>query len=208
MTEAVSRRGFLQLVGLGGVALTVPKPLKIVAAKLEELSQPIFHCGYARLTVPSCERFLVYNIIMKTATGITRERYENFYENWVLSMLLKQDEDKYINFLKIPARMVPSGNDPREYMLATATPWMFSTGDQLDFWLTPGGKPRFPLPEVYLAVRGQVIRPSSEHWGGKAGSPYWLCAEPDGRFEGVRLNRVQAEKLGLWTPEEKDDWTV
>lgn len=60
-----SRRSFLKSVCLGGIALSLPKQMDIVAATMKDIEDPPIMAAYAKVACP--ESFMVYSVSMMGA---------------------------------------------------------------------------------------------------------------------------------------------
>lgn len=202
----LTRRGFLEMVGLGGVALTLPKPLKIVAAKMADLAPPPLHVGYCELRSSGTERepYGLLNVSLCGPRDLSMARFEDFYGKWCLSLNFRRPNGNLLQFLKIRACHVssehrlagelsepPVWTRPVIYGMNTK-PWIWPAEDVAELWLVPGDPfgqdaPKYPLPKrVYAALHGVRYRQ-----GGR--TDYGTV----GQFDHVRLDRAKAIELGI-----------
>jgi hypothetical protein len=208
----MDRREFLKMLGLGGVALTLPKPLGIVAARAAELEAPPLHVGRTELAVDAGPGlgFAMYGLAFDLERGLSRERCDDFFRHWALRLAVRHVSGDVTDMLHAPAKRVPTGeaSDPqlgwcgrllsvmspqRPYYLMQ--PFVVRPGETLEFWLRPFGA-RFPMPEVTVALTGFRDEPNVS----RMGSQYYALS-----FRAVRVERAAAIRMGLVGPEEPEE---
>lgn len=226
----MDRREFLKILGLGGVALTLPKPLGIVAAKMADLQAPPLHVGYCEIgPLSDDERTFVWD---RLAVGLDHDtpipRYLDFSERWNFTMFLRKKKDdpaSRVMFLKTTVEQLtglyngrftqvrypgdPGGPYvvPHEYQMFKSYLW---DPDQVaEFWFTPASSsdlPRFPIPKLQLGMQGMMVykkeRQSSglDHTFGGRVLHYIVSGE----VKTVQLDRARAIEMGLVTPAEPE----
>ncbi len=212
----LTRRGFLQMVGLGGVALTIPKPLKVVAAKMADLERPPLHVGTTE--IGPLDGFTMHRFALNIGRLTTCKDAFSFSENWIFTMTFRDQEGKLerTNFVNMPvafALFSPSDSGLSGYketaesteLLRFETPvgCRFSSGEIIEAWLVPAPpgpgeeKPRPPLrpmPETTLILEGVL---------GREGDLFLHRVQSN--FSKVRLERTRAIELGLVEPEEEEE---
>lgn len=195
----ISRRGFLETLGLVGVALTLPKPLKVMAAKMSDLSAPPLHAGRCKIGPLFQEKddchFVLYTIGISPDWGRLPKvaEYKDF-ENWrVVARDTKGDV-----VLEIPAAFLIFPNTFKTAVWGFGHPnngYLWSGSDAWDFWIVPGSTtclPRYPLPATKVVVHGLLYSRHRQMF-----TSYYNT------FESVHLDRAEAIRLGLASPEEK-----
>lgn len=213
----MDRRGFMKALGLGGVALTLPKPLSIVAARMADLAAPPLHVGWAEIG-PLSDRergnFVMNEIIIEPIGFLKKERYDDLFERWNLCARLMNAEDKnrngtlYFNSRVAYFREAFKPLFPEDEIrvrvpkiFSDTMAWMWLGLDRMEFWIVPNNLrnlPRFPLPEMRIWLKGwhhkrvDQIVPPYQYMGFHA----WC------RVETVRLERARAIELGLCGPDE------
>lgn len=174
----MDRRSFLKSIGLGAVALTVPKPLSVVAAKMADLERPPLHVGYAEaIPAKQCGEggfFLLYDIGVRVERGLSASQHADYGENWSISMFLRKvgDKTRGIKYLQMPTCHMPDpthkwttiGDDLKRHerpaMLSSPTPYLFKPDDALEFWFSPHSArydtepPNHPLPKLEVVLHG------------------------------------------------------
>jgi hypothetical protein len=203
----LSRRGFLETLGLAGLSLTLPKPLKVMAARMADLEKPPLHVGYCEVaSVPEGGVFLMYGFGVNFLSLPSIEIHNDYMNNWVVSVFLKEkDKQERILYVQRPARCVPEARTGMMTVLANPHPMVVSPNSVMEFWWTPEGKPRFPLPELRLYVRGArsfgYKQSSRIEWHGLKESMQWV---EERKVKHVCLERSRAIELGLVGPEEPE----
>lgn len=168
------RRDFLKALGLGTVALTLPQPLKIVAAKMEDLKRPPLHVGYVE-TMPAkpCGDggfFVLHNIGVRVERGISPSRFADYAENWYVAMFLRKEGDRTrgIKYLQARARCMAilEGKGligepyPARPFVRSPIAFVLKPDDVVEFWFVPTGtdgqdeRPTYPLPKLQVVLHG------------------------------------------------------
>ena len=219
----MDRRDFLKTLGLAGVALTLPKPLDIIAAKMSDLQAPPLHVGYCEIgPLADDQRTFIWDRLM---VGLWHtlpiERYTDWSQRWIFTMFIrrkKDDPESRIMFMKVQAYHLPTPYDERFVLLRDPgedrvpwtsphqyqrhEPYMWSQDEVAEFWFTPASSsdlPRFPLPKLNLGLHGVMIykkEPQStgrDYMLGGRTLHYTACAE----VKTLQLDRARAIKMGL-----------
>lgn len=208
----MNRRDFLKTIGLGGVALTLPKPLEVVAAKMADLEAPPLHVGRADLSLrANDDRFLIDRFMFQVDRTISRVSFEDFARNWTLRVARKTG-DVLEDLLRVRVSMVPFGPgvDPElgwagALVSASSYPYVMLRGQTWEFWLTPDGPARFPMPKVYMVVNGTLFEQRPDPFGLRGGRPEAGCSFISIPFRTVRVERAAAIRMGLVGPEEPEE---
>jgi hypothetical protein len=218
----MDRRAFLKTLGLGAVALTVPKPLGIMTAKMEDFERPPLHVGFAE-TRPAdgCgDRgyFMLYDIGVSVEKGIDASRLADYTENWCISLFLRKraDPSRGIKYVQVgaghfpdPQRMVKYRDEDgrpaeRPDFMTAPRAYVLTPDDVLEFWFSPHSAlydteaPNYPLPKLKVVLRGVRVYPSEQRTGkgyvlGGRQMAYWHIAD----VKKVLLDRARAIELGL-----------
>lgn len=211
----MDRREFLKSIGLGGVALTFPKPLSVVAARMADLAAPPLHVGRAEIgTLSDQERgnFVMTHVSIEPIGILKRERYDDLLDRWNLCARLMNAEDKSRNgILYFNARLayfhirpIFPGQATRIPQIFTETmAWMWNMGDRMEFWIVPNdlrNLPRFPLPEMRIWLEGWHHKRVDQ-----IGSFQYMGFHAWCRVQSARLDRARAIEMGLVGPEEPED---
>lgn len=198
----MDRRGFLKTLGLGGVALTLPKPLEIFAAKASDLTDPPLHVGLCRFRDV---KFSVNSIGLFTGKEVITnyDRWMDFAEHWKIHVLIRRDDRSYFPLLEDWAVHHHNGLEPR--VLLRGASYNILENDALDVWLVPAGKPKFPLSSVAITIYGPPKLGSIDiSWiNGQPVPPRFNMDEPDfivQPLRAVRLERTRAIEMGLALP--------
>lgn len=223
----MDRREFLKLIGLSGVALTLPKPLQVVAARMADLERLPLHVGYVE-TMPAkpCGNrgfYLLHEIGVRVERAITSQRHEDYYEKWSIAMFLRKEGDKTcgIKQLQIPAHAMPNPENkfmtfdedgkPRFVAHFQTVPhaFMLQPDDLIEFWFVPGNArdpermPKYPLPKLEVVLRGVRHYADPNVSGGlpkTRAMVFWNLCE----VKKVLLDRAKAIELGLCATSEPE----
>jgi len=179
----MDRRSFLKTLGLGAVALTIPKPLDIIAAKMADLERPPLHVGYAK-TMPAKDCgdrgfFLLQSIGVRVERGLSASRYCDYMENWYTSVFLHKEGDKTrgIKYLQMPTSRMPNpekdkwttiGEDCKPHqipaMLSSPRAYLLKPDDVLEFWFAPHSALSPTEPPNYLLPKLDVVLYGTRHY--------------------------------------------
>jgi hypothetical protein len=211
----MDRRAFLKTLGLAGVALTLPKPLEVVAARMAALDAPPLHVGHVSLRPRDEARFVLYNFTMHLPRFISKYAYCDFLDNWQLRMSFRRPDEKMVDILRASCAVMPMGDpfDPelkgyggllagmnplhrRPFMMAV--PMVVSQDDVLEFWLLPTGRQKFPMPPAQLCLYGDSVPITQRHFGL---SKLYINLS----FDAVRVERAEAIRLGIALADEAPD---
>ena len=219
----MDRRDFLKMIGLGGMALTLPKPLSVFAAKARDLEQPPLHVGHTRFR--NMEKFSVHDLALEISPDAfkTPEEYTDFIGHWFLHLNIRRDERSYLPLIQDRAEkylvdpFFTRGNNEEHAwsvrgFIRKVRPGIISgasinllQNDALDVWLVPTGEPKHPLPSsLRVSLFGPPKWNESVRWSN--GNPLW----PPGTvsvqdhihqpLRAVRLERTRAIELGFASP--------
>lgn len=212
----MDRRDFLKLIGLGGVALTLPKPLEVVAARMADLERPPLHVGRVSLTSRPEATFAMYDFTLHLPRTISKHAYSDFMEHWMLRMSAREQDGKTVDYLRVACSFIPMGDafdpelrgyggllagmTPRRQPYVMGVPLMISPDRVMEFWLMPDGLQRFPMPKAQLCFYGtQIPRVSDRRH--LAADRLFINAS----FEEVRVERDEAIRLGIALADEGPD---
>lgn len=213
----IDRRSFLKTLGLGAVALTVPKSLSVIAAKMADLERPPLHVGYAELS-PAAHcgdkgYYLFYDLGINVERGITASRFADYNENWALSLFMRKrgERGRGVQYLRTRTSYVPdpshlltqTDEDGKTFkvpdFLQSSKAYVLKPDDVLEFWFVPHSAmaetepPNYPLPNLTVMLRG-VMYYGSEQPG--RSTIHWHHS----KVSKVLLDRVKAIELGLISP--------
>ena len=200
----MDRREFLKILGLGGVALTMPKPLGVIAAKMEDIKGPPLHvgrCEIGPLSDDSFGNFVMQGVSLTTKMlTMTVERYKDFHGKWTLAMRYLSVEGHRTStlYFQVPVRHIPDTSmiaSPLAFSyLASPLDFMWRAGDVAEFWVTPSNRynlPKYPLPDIVISVHGW----RNKRKDGIVAHPWTLRFWA--RVETVQLDRARALEMGL-----------
>lgn len=192
---SISRRGFLSALGLGGIALTLPKPLQL----LQAVERPPIHVG--RLLFPpladGVTAFEMHNLSISPKQGISIAQFKDFFEKWSLKVSFHRNGEVH-DMCHVPTPHVTYARGsgvPVPTILSDRI--LFTPDMRMDCWLRPDGDLKFPMPEVDMFLQGRVYRECCD----KKPMPYWMY----GKFQTVRVDLEQAKKLGLVPASEPEE---
>ena len=226
----MDRRDFLKILGIGGVALTLPKPIGIISAKMADLQGPPLHVGYCEIGPLANDQraFMWDRLMVGLEHTLSIERYKDWSERWIFTMFLrrkKDDPDSRIMFMKVRANYlpIPMGDrfvvlrDPGEGQVPWTTPHecrmherhMWSPDEVAEFWFTPASSsdlPRFPLPKLNIGLNGLMIYKKEMQSTGRdyVMGGRTLHYSAFGEVRTVQLDRARAISMGLVSPEEPE----
>lgn len=183
----MDRRDFMRSIGLGGLALTLPKPLEILAAKASDLAAPPLHVGYVQIP----------GGIALVEIGVSVNREENpgldlaalFQNSWQIHVVsrplragsyLTLFEGCFAGTCFIDGSLVTQDrhvayNVPEDHCA--------------EMWIVPEGKPQRMLPKLHATFKALSINRlyANPHKGSVP-------------IKTVRLERTRALEMGLVTP--------
>ncbi len=200
----MNRRDFLKSMGLGGIALSLPKPLEIIAARMADIEGPPIHAGLARFR--DLAGVMVYDFSMSCVDPalLVPSRYMNLLDTWGVHMAAHENGENYIPVLKAPLRRLVDRYedapviDPRFFKSKMPSRLLVPT--MLDVWIVPYEKPKHALPPLTVTLHGektkQIEDPAGEGWYASPLSQKDLSAQ----IRTVRLERTRAIELGLVSP--------
>jgi hypothetical protein len=206
----MERREFLKTLGLGSIALTLPKPLGIVAARMEDLTAPPLHAGLARFRGLAGVMVNDFSISCAHARWSDTPRYMDFINTWEVHLAAHENGESYIPILKAPVKTllavkkyeVGPAFDPKS--IQSRLPSRYLAPTMCDVWLVPCEKPKYALPPITVTLHGQVatdgepisrISPLNLFRVG-----HILPRDLSVQVRTVRLERARAIELGLVSP--------
>jgi len=193
------RRDFLKMIGLGGIALTIPKPLALLAG----VERTPFHVG--RLVFPSVgedEEFVLGGISIAPRHGQPMKQIAEFFDKWALRIILRNSKKEPADLLRAPVGVVSAAHCVPYLQAIYPAPhqWSLRHGGQFECWLKPGEAPRYPLPEVDMLLHGLLVRKGFEQK---------LSYIRAGTFQRTRVDHGEARRLGIIPSNEPaDDFAV
>ncbi len=226
----MDRRDFLKILGLGGVALTLPRPAGIVAAKMEALAAPPLHVGRCLIgPLADDERtFLMDKIGVGVDHATTAERYADYREKWAVAVFRRfmvGDKVSRSTVLRVRSSFMPDPTRSRRVVYepnddveldgketkAVEVPeffschhaYRFSPGESLEFWYMPASRhdlPRFPLPKLTVSLGGYMIYKRELPRDALRTLAYHLI----GDVQTMQLERGKAIEMGLCLPGEEE----
>lgn len=176
----MNRRDFLKSLGLAGVALTLPKPIEVIAAKMSDIKGPPVQVGFTSLKME--EPFMVSHMSWAAYPMAVREA--------VVSVHL--DNPTHGRIGKVLQLSLPS---PYEGVTECTTPIYLPTDTSIELWTACRNANETP-PRVCLQVHGYVGRVEDGMMRG-FGNIFTLATKH------VRLERARAIELGLVDPAEE-----
>ncbi len=202
----MDRRTFLTSIGLGGLALTIPKPLSVVAAKLSDLKDPPIYAGHTSFKIdrPFVLYDLYWNYPVNYPAGIEHPSirdYNLFTHGTTVSLFSRGTR---IMWEQLPTSHIPSAREWGE-AVKPKFGWGISLppGEEVELWcvprLTSSGEHGKLLP-VDWTIQG-LWKPSDKHSGFQA----WYFVN---KMKLVRIERDRAIELGLASPEEPEETWV
>lgn len=207
----MDRRDFLKSIGLAGVALTLPKPLSVVAAKISDLKDPPIHAGYASFKI---DRTFIWNdLIWHYPVGMvpTMQDYKRFSSGTSVSVFLGRRHDetaKITSIVHVPTSHIPSFLEWKKgHGYGFAHGIYLAPGEEIEIWCiphkTPMGDPGKLLPIEWI-IQGMSTFELDPHPAGinKSRLARWCFMR---KMELVRVERARAIELGLVTPGEPEE---
>jgi hypothetical protein len=222
----MDRRDFLKSLGLGGIALTLPKPLEVMAAKMADLEGPPIHTGLARFR--DLAGVMVYDFSLSRIDPdpafSNPDRYLDFVNAWEVHLAAHENSRDYVPILQgVPVNSLvrKEHDDPRctkvlrsfnTNLLRKSLPSKSLMGTMLDVWVVPHGAAKYPLPSITVILHGEMVnrpdipRLAREKHIDPSGRPvkaYVTLGQPltlSAQVRSVRLERSRAIELGLVSP--------
>jgi hypothetical protein len=207
----MDRRDFLKSIGLAGVALTLPKPLSVVAAKISDLEDPPIHAGYARFKIdrPFIFNDLYWRYSVNEAPSI--RDYDRFSHGTSVSTFFGMEQrfsPGYRPRVKLSWENIPTSHIPSfpDHIPSFKANWgiSFFPGEEIEIWCiphkTPAGEPGKLLPVDWviqgLSEYNSLLDP---HYQRSEVCYFWRPMSL------VRVERTRAIELGLIKPEEPEE---
>jgi hypothetical protein len=195
----MDRRDFLKSLGLGGLALTLPKPLEVVAARMTDLKGPPVHMGLARFRDLAGVMVYGFSVCVDPAF-LDPGRYVDLINTWGVHLAAHENGENYIPVLKAPLRRLVDRYedapviDPRFFKSKMPSRLLVPT--MLDVWIVPYEKPKHALPPLTVTLHGEVMQKTeNESWIQTFGR-----RDVSVQVRTVRLERTRAIELGLVSP--------
>ena len=197
----MDRRDFLKSLGLGGMALTLPKSLDVVAARMADLTAPPVHMGLARFRDLAGIMVYDFSVSCVDPAFLDPGRYVELINTWGVHMAAHEDGKNYIPILRNSLkRLVVKKSDegpvfdPRFWKSQMPAKLLVST--MLDVWVVPYEKPKHALPPLTVTLHGEVMQ--------KTENSSWIqtfgMKDISVQVRTVRLERTRAIELGLISP--------
>lgn len=154
----MDRREFLKSLGLGGLALTLPKSLEVVAATVRGLEAPI-HVGFSSFRKGGFSVDDVGVILPRSARPDDTARLRN----WTLRVILRRNAGQYfpimqdavMNRLWGPGYPSQEEIDRRSGAIMKGASLNVLEGDTIEAWLSPEGRPDGILPRVHIGCQAR-----------------------------------------------------
>jgi hypothetical protein len=171
----MDRRDFLKTLGLSSIALTLPKPLSIFAAKESDIKAPPLHVGRCEMGPLSdaLRRFTLQEIGMSVDRPLNAGRYEDYLWSWQIAFFMRRTDEpgSRVKMFQIPSSMMPDptlafyansfpnlgGRSSLPTFCVMPTPIICDEKTVLEFWWTPKDPsllPKHPLPKIRILLRG------------------------------------------------------
>lgn len=188
----MDRRDFLKTLGLGGIALTLPKPLDLMA----NIAGPPIHAGLCRFRDVQGFPFEGIGVVMDhwQVSGLfTQEQFAELKGKWTIHTGVRVTKDLYIPLSRQPLKNSLFGMRTR-IPSEDSEGFTIMSAESVDVWIVPEGVIRFPLPALTVCMYG---------------SPGGFLPEFKGRpfrslpLRTVRLERSRAIELGLASPADR-----
>lgn len=192
----MDRRDFLKTLGLGGIALTVPKPLDLMASKLAKIDGPPVHAGLCRFRDVQGFPFEGIGVVMDhwQVPGLfTQEQFAELKGKWTIHAGVRVTKDLYIPLSRQPLKNSLFGMRAR--VESPSKGFTILSAESVDVWIVPEGIIRFPLPALTVCMYGSSD--PGPYWGCPKGIPFRSLP-----LRTVRLERSRAIELGLASPAE------
>ncbi|SRR5579871_211271 len=189
----MDRRDFLKSIGLGGMALTLPKPLSVVAATMRDLTDPPIHMGLARFR--GLGGLLIHDFSLSYIDpNVSRERHSDLVENWSIHLVAHDGGGGFVPILQGSVLGYIVGKPNIGALIDRgALPARLLAQTFLDIWIVPHSRPTRSLPELTATLHGTGTGPAIQTgWG--------PLADITAQIRTVRLERTRAIELGLVSP--------
>lgn len=208
----MDRRDFLKTLGLGGIALSLPKPLEVMAAKMADLEGPPIHTGLARFRNLSGVMVYDFSLSCVDQSFSFPHRYMDFINTWEVHLAAHENTRDYVPILQgvQVSRLVQKEHDDprctkvlgsRTSLFRKSLPAKSLMGTMLDVWIVPHGTAKYPLPSLTVNLHSEMVKDRDS--SGKPMRPYVMLGEPltlSAQVRSVRLERSRAIELGLVSP--------
>jgi hypothetical protein len=190
----MDRRDFLKTLGLGGIALTLPKPLDLMA----NIAGPPIHAGLCRFRDVQGFPFEGIGVVMDhwQVSGLfTQEQFAELKGKWTIHAGVRVTKDLYVPLFRQPLRNSLFGM--RSRVDSSSKGMTIMSAESVDVWIVPEGIIRFPLPALTVCM-----------YGPPAGFQGYLVDAKIRPFRSlplrtVRLERSRAIELGLASPADR-----
>lgn len=185
----MDRREFLKTLGLGGMALTLPKPLTLMAANIDG---PPVHAGLCRFREVQGFPFEGIGVVIdhwQVSRLLTPEQLAELLGKWTIHAGIRVTKDLYIPLSKQPLKNSLFGMRCR--VDSPSKGMTIMSAESVDVWIVPEGVIRFPLPALTVCMYG----PAGGFVVGSKGRPFRSLP-----LRTVRLERARAIELGLVSP--------
>jgi hypothetical protein len=171
----LSRRSFLHSLGMGAVALTLPKNLGLIEPIIKKVGPPPVNAGFARAIFPNGFHLWQFQWACISPSGFDFK-------------LFKPGKKETTNFMSM---YTPPGAQALTYQMHGAYRTMGDAGETFEFW-TRAHNPEELAPDVTMWVQG--YREDSK------GNGIWQNVEVP--IKRVRLDHGWALKHGVIRPDE------
>lgn len=189
----MDRRDFLKTLGLGGIALSVPKPLDLMAAKLTNVDGPPVHAGLCRFRDVQGFPFEGIGVVIdhwQVSRLFTPEQLGELMGKWMIHAGIRVSKDLYLPLSRQPLKNSLFGTRTR---IENPSKFTIMSAESVDVWIVPEGVIRFPLPALTVCMYG----PPGGFLPEFKGRPFRSLP-----LRTVRLERGRAIELGLVSPSE------
>lgn len=194
----MDRRDFLKSLGLGGIALTLPKPLEVVAARMADLQAPPVHAGLARFRDLAGIMVFDFSVSCVDPGVLDPARYMELINTWGVHMAAHENGQNYIPVLRdsLKRLIVKKSEDGPAFdprIFKSHMPSKLLVPTMLDVWVVPYEKPKHALPPLTVTLHGEKV--------GRKPPPGWgVVVNYSVQVRTVRLERTRAIELGLVSP--------
>jgi hypothetical protein len=199
----MDRRTFLASMGFGGLALTVPRPLQVVAAALGDVEGPPLHAVMCRFR--GLEGVAIDRLFLRRLNPAIRE---NALSDMMVRAVIRRGAESYVPLVSGDAAPHSGENlcieDPTMFfhpyvrpapLVSPGARLQFSKDDVVDVWLAP----KRPMSRLVPPMEALLCVPDdAKFWRAKI--------VRSASFRTVRLERARAIELGLAQPDEAFEW--